>query len=174
MGASEALIHLIRSKNKSPKFGLEIGVARGRTSYKLLRAFPNLYLFLIDPYHAYKDSSNGSKSSKLQQISRRTTAIKKLARFEDRYELFEEESHRVSWQISDHSLDFIYVDGLHTNHGCMLDIVLYAPKVKRSGLVSGHDFNRDSVKDAVISYSNLVTIPMVIKTTKTNNIWYYE
>lgn len=168
----EALIHLIKTKIGNPKTGLEIGVSRARTSRRLLRAFPDLHLYLIDPYERYKDHSNNRKVNQRQQHRRKTTALKALKPFEDRYDLIEDYSYRVSWQIPDNSLDFIFIDGLHTAIGTMIDILLYAQKIKKGGLLCGHDFNRETVKDAVISYKNLNAVGN-IKVTR-NFIWYYE
>ena len=43
--------------------------------------------------------------------------------------------------IEDNSLDFLYIDGLHTFEQVTKDIANYYPKVKKTGIIAGHDFN---------------------------------
>ena len=57
-----------------------------------------------------------------------------------------EEAHSL---FKDEAFDFIYVDGDHSFKGCLRDMELYWPKVKKGGCLAGHDYNMDEVKQAV-------------------------
>ena len=42
--------------------------------------------------------------------------------------------------FDDNSLDFVYIDGLHTFDAVMLDLIFWSPKVRSGGIVAGHDY----------------------------------
>ena len=44
--------------------------------------------------------------------------------------------------FEDHSLDFVYIDAIHTYEAVKSDINAWLPKVKKSGLIGGHDYCR--------------------------------
>lgn len=41
----------------------------------------------------------------------------------------------------DSSIDFLFIDADHEYEGVMFDIVNWFPKVKKGGIISGHDYN---------------------------------
>jgi len=49
-----------------------------------------------------------------------------------------------SWELADkfedNSIDFIYIDGQHTYDDVARDLNLYLPKLKRGGILGGHDY----------------------------------
>lgn len=51
--------------------------------------------------------------------------------------------------VTDDYLDFVFIDADHTEAGCGSDIDNWFPKVRRGGLISGHDINWPSVRRAV-------------------------
>jgi len=42
--------------------------------------------------------------------------------------------------FKDESFDFIYIDGIHQYENVLRDIKNYLPKVKKGGVIGGHDF----------------------------------
>lgn len=42
-------------------------------------------------------------------------------------------------------MDFVYIDGDHSYEACLADLEAYFPKVKRSGILSGHDYLNGSL-----------------------------
>ena len=49
-----------------------------------------------------------------------------------------------SWDVAvyyeDASLDFVFLDGDHSYDGLKKDIIAWLPKVKKGGIICGHDF----------------------------------
>jgi hypothetical protein len=43
-------------------------------------------------------------------------------------------------KFADGSLDWIYVDGMHTEDAVYADLIAYEPKVSKSGFIVGHDY----------------------------------
>jgi len=49
-------------------------------------------------------------------------------------------SEEFSKTIEDGSLDFVYIDGDHQYESCKKDLELWVPKVKKGGIIAGHDY----------------------------------
>lgn len=45
-----------------------------------------------------------------------------------------------SKKIDDNSLDFVYIDGDHSYESCKKDILTWVPKLKKGGVIAGHDY----------------------------------
>ncbi len=55
--------------------------------------------------------------------------------------LHREYSDKAVGHFTDRSIDFVYVDAMHSYEGCLQDLILYAPKVTPAGVLFGHDFS---------------------------------
>ena len=49
----------------------------------------------------------------------------------------------------DESLDFVFIDADHSYNGVMRDVEAWAPKVRKGGMIIGHDIHFPTVKQAV-------------------------
>ena len=67
---------------------------------------------------------------------------------------------------SSESLDFIFVDAAHTYDAVVEDIKLWEPKVRKGGLVSGHDIDMMAVRMAVSQHNSEYN-------QAPDNIWYW-
>jgi predicted O-methyltransferase YrrM len=56
--------------------------------------------------------------------------------------------------VLDQSIDFIYIDGNHQYSSVKEDIFNWLPKIKRGGVLSGHDYGWPSVSRALIEVLN--------------------
>lgn len=52
-------------------------------------------------------------------------------------------------QVSDQSLNFVFVDADHSYEGCKADILAWTPKIASGGMIAGHDYNWGTVRRAV-------------------------
>lgn len=50
--------------------------------------------------------------------------------------------------FEDNSLDLVFIDGNHSYKGCLSDLVLWEPKLKKSGILVGHDWHLKSIRKA--------------------------
>lgn len=53
---------------------------------------------------------------------------------------------------ADHSLDFVFIDGDHTETAVDADIEAWLPRVKFGGVLAGHDFDLQSVRRSVYKH----------------------
>ena len=127
--------------------GVEIGVAEGRNSERMLRQMPIKKIFLIDPYIAHFQHP-------IAPTAHRKVALKRLRKFRDRIVIVDRkaEDKGVADSIPN-ELDFVYIDGDHSYKMVTRDIEIYFPKVRKGGVIGGHDINMISVARAVDDFA---------------------
>jgi len=118
------------------KIGCEVGVQRGRNAWVMLQNIPDLKLYLVEPYADHP--SNYRKWGEKVHAKFKKQAHERLKN--DNVEWIEGFSENVSNEIPDGSLDFVYIDGEHTYDFVMIDIILWSRKVRKGGIISGHDY----------------------------------
>ena len=150
---AHALLNEIYSE---PKVGVEIGVYRGQLSWRLLAANKNLFLYMVDPWaEVGEDSSYRTTDDKIARLSQdehdsvMANALDEVKPFKGRYEVLRMTSKDAAPRFTYESLDFVFIDGDHSQEGCALDIRIWWPKVKVGGVLSGHDY-RDERNYGVI------------------------
>jgi len=118
--------------------GAEIGVSKGRYSKWLCTKHRKLKLYCIDPWIAYDDymERHGEKGQTMLN-EEYEMAKQKLAPF--RCELIRKTSMDAVKDFEDGSLDFVFIDGNHSFEYVIEDIVQWSKKVKKGGIISGHD-----------------------------------
>lgn len=116
------------------KIGAEIGVRKGNFSLEILNAMKDGKLILVDPWCAYEECSESKAEVYYRQ------ALKRLSKYEDNIIVKRMTSLDAVKEIEDGSLDFVYIDGIHDFNNAAVDIINWAPKVRKGGIVSGHDY----------------------------------
>jgi len=131
----EALINILE-KNK-PRYVLEIGTARGGTLLLWTRAASAKATIISI------DLPGGPFGGGYPWL--RSIIYKKWSKNRQRIILIREDSHRVETLkkvkeiLGKAKLDFLYIDGDHTYEGVKKDFEMYAPLVKRGGIIAFHD-----------------------------------
>lgn len=113
------------------KVGVEVGVDRGEYGLMLCKA--GLKMYGVDSYvryDAYK--GEGMYESHYEQ------ALKNLKGYD--YTIIKKFSMDALVDFEDNSLDFVYIDGNHTLPYIAMDIFGWERKVKKGGIISGHDY----------------------------------
>lgn len=121
--------------------GAEIGVWHGGFASKLCAVNPSLKLICVDAwesFHGYVDSKGAALKTRQQMVHAERTARAELARFS--CDIRKGISVDVARTVPDRSLDFVYIDGDHSYDGALLDLRVWTPKVKRGGVIAGHDY----------------------------------
>jgi len=110
--------------------GAEVGVYKGHNAKMMLEKLDIKKLYVIDNW-----SKGKSREASIEDICR-----KRLEKYSDKIVWLIGDSGSVAKRIQDGELDFVYIDGNHKKPGITKDINAYYPKVKKGGLVSGHDY----------------------------------
>lgn len=132
---------------KKDLIGVEIGSYQGESTEIFLKSGVFKTLYCIDPWKGDYDpldvASNTKAITKAEENFdnkfKDNSVIKKIKAMS---------SDAVS-KFEDESLDFLYVDGNHQLEAVKEDLKNYVPKVKKGGIIAGHDYNGDSVIIAV-------------------------
>lgn len=109
----------------------ELGVCRGEFSDEIVKTATPDVLHLIDAWHTnrYDDAQFTEVSGKFsEQIqSGHVRLHRKL-------------SLDAVLDFSDHYFDWIYIDTDHGYEATLQELIAYASKVKRDGVIAGHDY----------------------------------
>ncbi len=114
------------------KAGAEIGVFRGEYAKVLCENIPGLKYYGIDPWCVNNHMRNHIRRGKYKLTK------KNLAPYNAT--LVRKTSMEAVKGFADASLDFVYIDGNHQFDYVVSDIIEWTKKVKKRGIVSGHDY----------------------------------
>jgi hypothetical protein len=68
-------------------------------------------------------------------------------------------SAEASQLVADGTLDFVYIDAVHTFRHVCRDIELWVPKVRAGGLIGGHDYSPEDWPGVVRAVNSKLGIP---------------
>lgn len=116
--------------------GAEIGTEKGRYAEALCRTIPNLKLYCIDYWESYPQYTDFVRPDTFRNIYK--IARRKLAQYN--CVLIKKFSMDAVKDFADGSLDFVFIDGNHRYDFVRDDIRQWSKKVRKGGIVSGHDY----------------------------------
>lgn len=152
------------------KVGVEVGVAAGEYSKVIMENNPQLEkMYGVDPYIPYSGYKDYVRHSTFNQLEE--DAKFRLSMYPN-YEFVKKFSVEAAEQFKDGELDFVYLDANHTEQYVTEDIETWIPKVKKGGILAGHDYARIRAKNGEAS-SNWAVIPAVDKYVKKHGIQLY-
>lgn len=141
---------LLELLNKSKNLvGAEIGVAGGDNALVLCN-LDIKRLYLVDPYIAYLDSTQGE--GLLERGWNKMKADSANLLKDNPVAWIYRKSVKAKDMFNDESLDFVYIDADHQYKYVLEDIKIWSKKVKNGGIVAGHDISIPDVKKAVEEY----------------------
>lgn len=119
--------------------GVEVGTFKGEFAQEIMKVWDGT-LFLIDVWRDLGVEYNDSSNHKNFQGGVYGDCMRNIQGFEDRAIMIRATSEISSNFFEDNSLDFVYIDANHAYEFVKQDIELWFPKVKKGGLVMGHDY----------------------------------
>lgn len=134
--------------------GVEVGTAEGIYSAVLCLHIPNIELTCVDPYKPYY-----RETTLLKNLDQQERCLKLAHDKLDKYgvKFIREDGFLGARHFADESLDFVYIDGDHAFDYVMLDLIAWYPKLRKGGIMAGHDYYRfrgAGVVDAVNAFTN--------------------
>jgi hypothetical protein len=123
------------------KTGAEIGVERGAFSERICINNPQLKLYCIDAWEVYNTNDGYTSQEELDRYF--SQASERLSQYNCKF--IKKYSQNAVEDFPENSLDFVYLDANHNFDYVMNDIILWSPKVKNGGIVSGHDYVANNV-----------------------------
>jgi hypothetical protein len=147
---------LIKLKSLLPNnpMCVEVGVAGGHFSKVIKNRLNPSRLHLIDPWEIGSDK-NGKQSHYGGELSHMATAHSSESQYLRLQKVFSEEisskrvvlhrgySYDFASSFNDEYFDFIYIDACHLYDCVKADLEMFLPKLKKQGLMCGHDYFED-------------------------------
>lgn len=140
----------MKKLNKKNLICIEIGTSSGLNALSMLRELNIKKLYLIDPYISYTQDEKLWDSSKNAERFARLI----LTSYNKKIQFIKMKSEDAVKIFADDSIDFVYIDGNHDYEFVKKDIELYYSKVKKGGIIGGHDFSANyfGVVKAVLNF----------------------
>ena len=144
------------AKNEDYKVFVELGVWKGHSIAYLADKLRgrDCEVYAIDLFeNTYRWADEKEKANLLEQVPYIYDIYNKYLQITGTRDLITD-IKGVSWecaeQFEDDSVDFIFIDADHSYDAVNKDIRAWSPKVRKGGMISGHDyFNSNGVKRAV-------------------------
>lgn len=135
---------------------VEMGVWDGKHAEWVCQINPEMEVICVDAWERFAIQAGHVEPSAF--ITARRKAESRLAKY--RTTILPLFSREASALVPDRSLDCIFIDGGHDFDSVVQDLVLWSPKVKVGGIISGHDYETtamgwppsNGVKEAVHAY----------------------
>ena len=148
----ELLIKKIIKENNY-KTIVEVGTYRGQFAKHLYETEPN-ELHLIDPWNKF-DKEVFSDYTQYDQNKWDSLHENVKAKFNyDNVFVHRLTSEEGVKMFMDSTIDLVYIDGNHAYDFVKQDLNLWLPKIKKGGMLCGHDYQLKSVIKAVTEFLN--------------------
>ena len=138
--------------------GVEVGVFKGYNAINILNHCKPDKLYLVDAYKVYDDGCDlklvtptGSIAlAVIKQNDWDGVYLETQERLKDfsNVVFVRKDSVDAAMELPD-NIDWVYIDGNHSRESVLKDIKAWYPKVKRGGLIGGHDITNPPVHNAV-------------------------
>jgi len=137
-----------REFENKPIIVIEVGTYKGANALSILKKLNVEKIYLIDPYINYSEYSHklGNLSSAEKE------ARKKLRKYKKKIVWIKKTSDEAVDLISEKA-DFVYIEGNHDYKYVKKDLKNYFPKVKKGGILAGHDMPKKGVSNAIWEFS---------------------
>jgi len=180
LGSRKEVGHWLNSLGLSGA-GVEVGVFTGDFSRLLVSTWRCSSLLSVDPWREfpasqYVDVCNMSQSD---HDSNYRETVDKLRAFGKRSRILRTTSREAAESIPSASLDFAYLDAQHHYEAVKDDIELWHPKVKRGGILGGHDYldgeldaGLYGVKEAVDEFAGVHGYEVILTQEKDWPSWF--
>jgi len=161
-------------KDKGLNIGVEVGTYKGEFAEVLCQKNENLVLKTIDPYRILFEEPWTVKFEEMEGMENLySSASKRLASY--KCQIIKKESLEAVRDFDYESIDFVYIDGSHEFDYVMADIIEWGKRVKKGGIISGHDYCRcyEGVVLAVNTYAKAHNIDVLKLTNDLTPSWWF-
>jgi GT2 family glycosyltransferase len=151
---------------------VEVGVARGEFAREILAMQP-AWLLLVDPWRHQDEAvyprdlcnvTDGRFEEWYEEVATTLGASERVA-------IARTTSLEAARAVADGSLDFVYIDAIHTESAVAADMRAWWPKLRAGGWLTGHDYQFESVRSAVAGFCAEHGVPLAFVTRDELPTW---
>jgi len=146
---------------------VEVGSYAGEFAARILEQGPS-DLWLVDPWEVQDLETWPDDHARKANLDGMFYEVLKRFSGDDRVHVLRTRSLDACSAFRDGSLDFVYVDAVHTLEGVLTDCTAWWPKLRRGGWLCGHDYTGrfPGVKMAVDAFCRTVRADLGLLTTE--------
>ena len=156
--------------------GAEVGILEGKYSELIIKYLQAdlKKLYLVDSWKEYSEDlyPDPARASQEENDKRMERVVQKF-KDDNRIVIIHNESVKAALEVKE-LLDFVYIDGNHRYEFIASDILAWYHKVKKGGLVCGHDYNKPEVERAVMEFCSAMGIIYHWWGTADTSSWFFE
>ena len=177
---AKSVIHLIAQQGDN-LIGLELGVLKGESLCCILDSCPNVKtLYGIDNWEPYDDYlAFEHRTTPLYSADKKTQEVCEFLTYHNikwcdnghKAKIIKEDSNKCLGKFKNTSLDFIFFDAYMTREQAMKDLELWIPKIKKGGLVIGHDWTAMDIQKTVHNYREKHNIKNILSVYDNTWVW---
>lgn len=137
---------------------VEIGSWKGRSASAMAVNIVNsnkaIKFFCVDTWKGSEEHQEGQVFADVDVIggSLLDRFLENTKPVENHIQIIRKESTVAANDFEDHSLAFVYIDASHDYESVKKDLNAWYPKVKKGGILAGHDWGWVPVKNAVANF----------------------
>tara|TARA_R110000787_G_scaffold113385_1_gene222597 strand:- start:2789 stop:3325 length:537 start_codon:yes stop_codon:yes gene_type:complete len=150
---------------KRKLIGAEVGVAEGLNANDMLTNWNLKKLYLVDAWECMPTHTGDAASDQKWHDLNHKNVLRLMEMHKGKFKILRGLSTAMAKNVIDESLDFVYIDCDHSYEGVMKDLESWTPKVKKGGVIAGHDYLNPvyyvnkAVKDFTKGKYKAITIP---------------
>ena len=161
--SAKALLPYINSLGKD-LVAAEVGTAFGTNMIYIMENCSIAKFIVIDPHEGYQDwgpdCGHGEMTAEVMhgvgdKFLENLSAYSK----KDLIQYIKKPADDAKDDIEDESLDYLFIDGNHAEEFVYNDCKNYWSKIKKGGIMSGHDFDASPVQRGVYRFASENNIP---------------
>lgn len=155
-------LQYVKDKYKQPLIAAEVGVARGLNAQTMLKNIDIKKLFLIDSYD-YADNEDGSEKVREYPKDNMRVCRDNLSKYKQVKFIYKPSSTAVK-QFKDNYFDYVYIDANHNYEEVLQDITSWYEKVKKGGVLAGHNISNYPYENGVLkAFYSVMTLDSIDK-----------
>lgn len=156
------------AKEHGYRLGAELGVRWGQTSRYVLEN-TDCRMIGVDLMQVQPEKEETYEAWPWERYEAMVQDIEKT--WPDRFDMRRMDTSAAAKTLEDGELDFVFIDADHSYEGVKTDIEMWTPKVRKGGMIVGHDIDRVGVKQAVVeAFGNA----WATHEKRWNNCWWVE
>jgi len=142
-------------KFSGPSHFVEIGSYKGRSSsymaVEIVNSGKSITFDCVDTWQGSEEHQQGQSFEDSDVVNNQLyeVFISNMKSVEGYYNAKRMSSIEAAETYLDNSLDFVFIDAAHDYDSVKQDIISWLPKVKKGGIISGHDYPHSPVRQAV-------------------------